>query len=171
MLSALLCSFFYGDLERRVYKFTEDVDCVRASLFVVHRGSELLLTMMLGHRHSCGSLMTGCSSQRICGRQSGSMIWCRKVRGLSRCCDFMLRRRTTGHPEYGCFISKDKSLLNFDHPALPTIVDPRSKGAQDVRAQAGGSLMSSSVFPWCGYSINMKDLSVTVDYTRYHQTC
>ena len=37
VLSAILCSFFYGDLERRVYKFTEDADCVRASLFVVHR--------------------------------------------------------------------------------------------------------------------------------------
>ncbi len=34
----------------------------------------------------------------------------------------------SGHPEYGCFISKDKSLLNFDHPELVTIVDPRSKG-------------------------------------------
>ncbi len=28
-----------------------------------------------------------------------------------------------------------------------------------------------AVFPWCGYSINMQDLSVTVDYTRYHTTC
>lgn len=34
----------------------------------------------------------------------------------------------SGHPEYGCFISKDKSLINFDHPELVTIVDPRSKG-------------------------------------------
>lgn len=25
-------------------------------------------------------------------------------------------------------------------------------------------------FPWCGYMINMKDLSVSVDYTRYHGT-
>ena len=33
-----------------------------------------------------------------------------------------------GHPEYGCFISKDKSLVNFDHPDLVNIVDPRSKG-------------------------------------------
>ena len=33
-----------------------------------------------------------------------------------------------GHPEYGCFISKDKTLMNFDHPELASIVDPRSKG-------------------------------------------
>ena len=28
VLSAILCSFFYGDLERKSYKFTEDSDCV-----------------------------------------------------------------------------------------------------------------------------------------------
>lgn len=28
VLSTLLCSFFYGDLERRHLKFTEDSDCV-----------------------------------------------------------------------------------------------------------------------------------------------
>ena len=29
VLSAILCSFCYGDLERRVFKFTDDPDCVR----------------------------------------------------------------------------------------------------------------------------------------------
>jgi hypothetical protein len=34
-----------------------------------------------------------------------------------------------GHPEYGCFISKDKTLTNFDHgPELNSSVDSRSKG-------------------------------------------
>lgn len=28
VLSAILCSFFYGDLERRKFKFTQDPDCV-----------------------------------------------------------------------------------------------------------------------------------------------
>ena len=32
VLSAILCSFFYGDLERRKFKFAEDPECVR----VVH---------------------------------------------------------------------------------------------------------------------------------------
>lgn len=30
VLSAILCSFFYGDLERKKFKFTEDPDCVSA---------------------------------------------------------------------------------------------------------------------------------------------
>ena len=29
VLSAILCSFFYGDLEKKKFKFTEDPDCVR----------------------------------------------------------------------------------------------------------------------------------------------
>ena len=32
VLSAILCSFFYGDLERKWTKFTQDPDCVRAIL-------------------------------------------------------------------------------------------------------------------------------------------
>ena len=27
-----------------------------------------------------------------------------------------------------------------------------------------------SAFPWCGYSINMKDLSIMVDYSRYNDS-
>lgn len=27
------------------------------------------------------------------------------------------------------------------------------------------------VFPWCGYLINMSDLSVTIDYGRFHDNC
>ncbi|KAI0367819.1 hypothetical protein BV20DRAFT_925122, partial [Pilatotrama ljubarskyi] len=74
-----------------------------------------------------------------------------------------------GHPEYGCFISKDKSLLNFDHPELVNIVDPRSKGAVTWPSHPRTTLSDTfrTVFPWCGYSIDMQDLSVTVDYTRY----
>ncbi|OJT07372.1 Telomerase reverse transcriptase [Trametes pubescens] len=113
VLSAILCSFFYGDLERKNFRFTDDDECVLMRLI----DDWLLITA---------------------DRSKATRFY-----------DIVSK----GHPEYGCFISKDKSLLNFDHPELVTIVDPRSK-----------------VFPWCGYSINMQDLSVTVDYTRYHTT-
>lgn len=57
----------------------------------------------------------------------------------------------SGHPEYGCFISQDKTLTNFDHDdLLLNVVDP-----------------SQRTFPWCGYAINMRDLSIMVDYSRY----
>ena len=42
-------------------------------------------------------------------------------------CVLLVLNMWTGHPEYGCFISKDKSLTNFDHPELVNIVDPRSR--------------------------------------------
>ncbi|KDR78994.1 hypothetical protein GALMADRAFT_244716 [Galerina marginata CBS 339.88] len=57
-----------------------------------------------------------------------------------------------GHPEYGCFIAQDKTLTNFDYGEnVLNVVDQNQR-----------------MFPWCGYSINMRDLSITVDYTRYH---
>ncbi|PIL35516.1 hypothetical protein GSI_02244 [Ganoderma sinense ZZ0214-1] len=113
VLSAILCSFFYGDLERRMFKFTDDLECCLIRLI----DDWLLITTSL-----------------VKANRFYDMV-------------------SQGHPEYGCFISKDKSLLNFDHPELANIVDPRSK-----------------IFPWCGYSIDMSDLSVTADYTRYHET-
>ncbi|KAJ8494766.1 hypothetical protein ONZ51_g2140 [Trametes cubensis] len=113
VLSALLCSFFYGHLEREKFAVMNDPECVLMRLI----DDWLLITT-----------------------------------NHTKAVDFydML---SAGHPEYGCFISKDKSLVNFEHPELVNIVDPRSR-----------------VFPWCGYSINMRDLSVTVDYARYHAT-
>ncbi|VDB94295.1 unnamed protein product [Peniophora sp. CBMAI 1063] len=56
-----------------------------------------------------------------------------------------------GHPDYGCFISQEKTLTNFE----------------------GGALVLDSYldkFPWCGLFINTKDLSVSTDYTRFHES-
>lgn len=53
VLSAILCSFFYGDLERRAYKFTEDPDCVRTSPYSGTRKCTSL-TMIFVSRLSCG---------------------------------------------------------------------------------------------------------------------
>jgi telomerase reverse transcriptase len=56
-----------------------------------------------------------------------------------------------GHPEYGCFLSKDKTLTSFDYDEqILNVVPPRQQ-----------------FFPWCGYAIQMTDLSVEVDYDRY----
>jgi len=60
----------------------------------------------------------------------------------------------TGHPEYGCFISKDKTVTNFDcDDAQLNVLDP---GVQ--------------VMAWCGYNIDLRDLSVSVDYSRLGAT-
>lgn len=63
-----------------------------------------------------------------------------------------------GHPEYGCFISAEKTLVNFDlldtgerNAFAPPLI-PRTYGTE---------------FPWCGLTINTKDLGVSTDLTRY----
>ncbi|KAF9446606.1 hypothetical protein P691DRAFT_673176, partial [Macrolepiota fuliginosa MF-IS2] len=57
-----------------------------------------------------------------------------------------------GHQEYGCFIAKEKTMTNFDYDhQIMNVVDPRARH-----------------FHWCGHAIDMKDLSVSADYTRYH---
>ncbi|KAG2017771.1 hypothetical protein CC2G_007253 [Coprinopsis cinerea AmutBmut pab1-1] len=112
VLSALLCSFFYGDLERRTMRFTEDIESVLMRLI----DDYLFITTSL-----------------------------KKAKAF-------LEMMNNGHPEYGCFISKDKTLTNFDYGTdVMNVVDPSS----------------SKNFAWCGYLINMRDLSVTVDYSRY----
>ncbi|CDS00916.1 uncharacterized protein SPSC_02028 [Sporisorium scitamineum] len=60
-----------------------------------------------------------------------------------------------GHPEYGCFISPEKTLVNFD------LVDSSGSGAPLVQR------MYSEEFPWCGLTINTRDLSVSTDLARY----
>lgn len=65
-----------------------------------------------------------------------------------------------GHPEYGCFISPAKTLVNFD------LVDP-------MMAAEVGPLVQRTYgdeFPWCGLTINTRDLGVSTDLTRYAAT-
>ncbi|KAF7292779.1 Telomerase reverse transcriptase [Mycena indigotica] len=52
-----------------------------------------------------------------------------------------------GHPEYGCFISADKTVTNFD---VEGILQEHYR-----------------YFPWCGLLIDTKHLTVSVEYARY----
>ena len=76
-----------------------------------------------------------------------------------------------GHPEYGCFISAEKRLTNFDlaldpSDLVPTSLDskgsctPQSKTQTDVIVE----------FPWCGYAINTTSLDIISDTTRYDRS-
>ncbi|CAG8450523.1 789_t:CDS:2 [Ambispora gerdemannii] len=51
-----------------------------------------------------------------------------------------------GHPEYGCFINKEKTLANFDY-------DQVNKSQVEI--------------PWCGLLIHSKTLNVKCDYSSY----
>ncbi|RUP46721.1 hypothetical protein BC936DRAFT_146596 [Jimgerdemannia flammicorona] len=63
-----------------------------------------------------------------------------------------LKAMYKGHPSYGCFINKDKSLVNFDI-AIDGIGVPRLEKSLD--------------FPWCGLLLHTKTLDVKADYSRY----
>ncbi|KAL1753026.1 hypothetical protein FB107DRAFT_182962, partial [Schizophyllum commune] len=67
-----------------------------------------------------------------------------------------------GHPDYGCFIAREKTLTNFDYDEQVMNVIPSGKrGEWSRRADYLAD------FPWCGYMIDMKNLTISVDYTRY----
>jgi hypothetical protein len=89
-----------------------------------------------------------------------------------------------GHPEYGCFISVDKTLTNFDADGgngggdanVPFLNQQRTYlilfyiCGVNIDTGSYSSFMHVG-FPWCGLFIDMRDLSVSTDYTRFHDTC
>lgn len=60
-----------------------------------------------------------------------------------------------GHPDYGCFISAEKTLTNFD------LIDSNSTSSPLV------ARIYKDEFPWCGLTINTRTLGVSTDLTRY----
>ncbi|OBZ72156.1 Telomerase reverse transcriptase [Grifola frondosa] len=107
VLSALLCSFFYGDLERRHFKFAQDPQSASDSPRNPDTVSHLPKCIQMLLRLIDDYLLVTTSLPR-----AGKFL------------DMMIQ----GHPEYGCFISVDKTLTNFEHGALMNVIDPRQKG-------------------------------------------
>ncbi|GJJ08683.1 hypothetical protein Clacol_002902 [Clathrus columnatus] len=64
--------------------------------------------------------------------------------------EHFLLMMSQGHPEYGCFITPEKTLLNFD---------------SNLHIMNTISVVD---FPWCGLLIDMKNLSIRGDYSRYN---
>ncbi|SPO21381.1 uncharacterized protein UTRI_00858 [Ustilago trichophora] len=60
-----------------------------------------------------------------------------------------------GHPEYGCFISAEKTLTNFD------LLDASNTAGPLIARIYGQD------FPWCGLTVSTKDLGVSTDLARY----
>lgn len=112
VLSALLCSFFYGDLERTRLKIFDDP-------------RSLLLRWIDDYLYVTTSLE-------------------KAKQFLDVMCE--------GHPEYGCIISKQKTLTNFEHDSIQA---------------ANITERNRKRFPWCGLLIKMSNLSVMADYSRY----
>jgi len=113
VLSTILCSFFYGDLESTKLGFTKDPN----SLLLRFVDDFLFIT---------------------------ADQW--------RAIQF-LKEMDAGHPEYGCFISKEKTSINFELNDSVTGHVNRLSGTE---------------FPWCGLTINPRTLGVRADYGRYN---
>ncbi|GJN91088.1 hypothetical protein Rhopal_004105-T1 [Rhodotorula paludigena] len=112
ILSSLLCSLFYGDMEQRKLAFTND------------ENSTLL-------RYVDDFLFISTERERA-GR--------------------FLRTMDDGIPEYGCNVSAEKRLTNFDIAlADGEVVPPLPVGEE---------------FPWCGLMIDTKTLEVGFDTSR-----
>lgn len=114
VLSTILCSFFFGDLER-------------THLNIFHDPKSLLLRCIDDYLYVTTSLEKA---------------------------KHFLDIMNKGHPEYGCIISKGKTMSNFEHESVEAanITEPTQK-----------------YFPWCGLLIDMSNLSVRVDYSRYRE--
>lgn len=63
-----------------------------------------------------------------------------------------LRKMHAGHAEYGCLVSPDKTLVNFD-VSLDGVGVVRRLGEKEA-------------FPWCGLLLNQRTLEVQYDYGR-----
>lgn len=111
VLSATLCNFFYGDLERKKLPFTLDEDGILLRLV----DDFLFITLNKSNAEEFLNVMH------------------------------------QGHPEYGAFVSIDKTLVNFEV----------SLGGRKVNRSA-----STSEFPYCGNLVNTKTLGVRKDRDR-----
>lgn len=78
---------------------------------------------------------------------------------------------SAGHLEYGCFISREKTLTNFDYDSQIMNVTSPNQRCMCINRLLDAGTDHPIAFPWCGFLINMSDLSVTADYGRYHDTC
>ncbi|KAF8690235.1 hypothetical protein AX14_003047 [Amanita brunnescens Koide BX004] len=110
ILSSLLCSFYYGDMEKQFEPWTDPM----SALFRLIDDYLYITTSSV---------------------KAKSFL------------DMMKK----GHPKYGCSISHDKTLTNFDHGhQIMNVTEP-----------------NQTKFPWCGLLIDTKELTITVDYPRY----
>ena len=130
VLSALLCSFFYGDLEKRFFKFSED----NQSVCWFFNSYSWIARFCWRSKCQSGSLPTyrrlfvyynepsqGKKFLRNDEQRYGSFTFV-------PCNLFWLATWIEGHPEYGCLISQDKTLTNFDYDAQVTnVTEPQQR--------------------------------------------
>ncbi|KAG6862537.1 hypothetical protein C0995_000085 [Termitomyces sp. Mi166 len=118
ILSALLCCFFYGDMEKRFTNFSHDAGSVLLRLI----DDYLFITM-----------------------------------SRTKAVQF-LAMMNKGHPEYGCFISMEKTLTNFDYETqILNVVEAKQQPLRDTltvaRGRRPGVAFTNKMIKWVGLSL------------------
>lgn len=72
-----------------------------------------------------------------------------------------------GFPEYGAFVSSNKTLLSFELVSGGQ-VEPVAGTRGEWRSAA--QIAESQDFPYCGFLINMDTLDICMDHHRFFAT-
>lgn len=148
VLSALLCSFYYGDMERNVvFPFLEKANKI---FLAKHHSSGG--TSASGGNHKTAISAPSCENLLLRfiddflfispSKNQASMFFTRLQRGVR---------------EYNCCMNKDKYGLNF-------IMD-NGQGDLSNRLQIGKD--NISFLRWSGLLVNCSTLEIQADYTRF----
>jgi telomerase reverse transcriptase len=125
VLSSILCNIFYADLEKEKLPFLADSEGLLLRLI----DDFLFISMNKDHANEFLQVMND---------------------GKPYSMDL-----TPGHPQYGCSINMEKSLVNFNIT---------------INSRKAPRLHSTKYFPFCGTSIHTETLDITKDLTRLRGT-
>jgi len=122
VLSSILCSFFYGDMEKKFSRFTEDPQSVRPTSVI---DSPSVLTIIQALLRLIDDYLFVTTNRKLAvdflEMMKKGTFSSTPVRPQSH---YLL----SGHPEYGCFISQEKTLTNFDHSdQVYDVLDPSQR--------------------------------------------
>lgn len=149
VLSTLLCSFYYGHLERNViYPFLD-----KACEPVSENSSGTCLCHDASSTKSRAESMFSMSPKYVLLRFVDDFLFLSTSK--SQAANFFTRLQR-GFREYNCFMNKEKSCLNFEGDQI--------SGFQSNRVYVGED--GISYIRWSGLLINCCSLEVQADYTR-----
>lgn len=159
ILSALLCCFFYGDLEKKFGQFKDDPKSVCVPALWEQLDLNLLIDFTATYWRLSIYHYKPFESQRILRYDAQ---WC-----AQHSCPWSTTDWYLGHPEYGCFISKEKTLTNFDYDyEVLNVTGPKQQGIIIIKAvylinnlhQHSHGVDIWSIWPICRWQQTIQDI-------------
>ncbi|XP_009083487.1 PREDICTED: telomerase reverse transcriptase [Acanthisitta chloris] len=151
ILSTLLCSLCYGDMENKLLCGVQQ-DGVLIRLI----DDFLLLTPHLMQARTFLRIQMAGLAEKLNICNAVSCIMLSIVRKMRLCCE-PKGTLATGIPEYGFSINPNKTVVNFHVDDIPGC--SKFKQLPDCR-----------LIPWCGLLLDIKTLEVYCDYSSYFYT-